>query len=295
MKCRFNRAVSLAIAVSALLLLPEPFTATVRAETNPPQSYSLGRESGRAIMEKRRQLQTIDSEVAAITLTIIDDGGEITNRQLLAATRRNDYGRFDYLVRFLAPEEISGTTLLSKEKEAGNIEQFLYLPALGMVNAITGEARRRSFMGSDFTYEDLQRESTADYQYAYVGDSRIGSRAVYKVVAVASAPGTKRITGYARRILYLHKETLDILKIEFFDASNVHEKTLEAYDYGSEEVEGSATRPHRAVMSNHLKGTTSVMTLRKSRLNVPIDADLFLRENLKSITSADVEGLLGQF
>jgi hypothetical protein len=232
--------------------------------------------------------------VTAITLTVISGDGELQNRTILTATKRNQYDRFDYLIRFLAPEEIAGTTLLSKEKEQGEIEQYLYLPALRMVNKITGDSRRNSFMGSDFTYEDLQRESTADYQYAYVGDTRIGSRPVYKVVAVASSPENKKITGYARRILFLDKGTLDILKIEFFDASNVHEKTLEAYDFGSDEVEGEATRPHRAVMSNHLKGSTSVMTLKKSRLNIPVDDAYFSRDNLQNLSPDDDANLIGK-
>lgn len=245
-------------------------------------------------MEKRREQSQIESEVSSITLTVINKGGEISNRQILSATQRNEYERFDYLIRFLAPEEIAGTTLLSKEKAQGEIDQYLYLPALKMVNAITGEARSNSFMGSDFTYEDLQRESTADYQYAYVGDTRIGQRPVYKVVAVASAPGNRKITGYARRILFLDQGSLNILKVEFFDANNVHEKTLEAFEFGSKEVEGEAARPHRAVMSNHLKGTTSVMTLRKSRLNVPIRSEVFDPEQIESLDEQTESELLGR-
>lgn len=258
------------------------------------KEYPLGRESGRAIMEERREKNRIESEISSITLTVINSSGEISNRQILTATQRNEHGRFNYLIRFLAPEEIAGTTLISKERTEGEIDQFLYLPALQMVNPITGEARRNSFMGSDFTFEDLQRESTADYEYAYVGDTRIGQSPVYKVVAVASAPGNRRITGYARRILFLDKGSLDILKVEFFDANNVHEKTLEAFEFGSEEVEGEADRPHRAVMSNHLKGTTSVMTLRKSRLNVPIRSEFFDPESIQGLDQEDEAELLGQ-
>ena len=258
------------------------------------KDYPLGRESGREIMEERQEKNRIESEISSITLTVINSSGEISNRQILTATQRNEHGRFDYLIRFLAPEEIAGTTLVSKEKTEGEVEQYLYLPALKMVNPITGEARRNSFMGSDFTYEDLQRESTADYQYAYVGDSRIGQRPVYKVVAVASSPGNRRITGYARRILYLDKQSFDILKIEFFDANNIHEKTLEAFEFGSEDVEGKAIRPHRAVMSNHLKGTTSVMTLRQSRLNVPIRPEFFNPEKIQGLDQEDEAELLGQ-
>lgn len=258
-------------------------------------TFALGRESGKKIMEMRNEKHRIDSEIALITLTVIGTGGEVQVREILAATRRNDFGRFDYLIRFLGPEEIAGTSLLSREAESGEIDQFLYLPALGMVNRITGEAQRASFMGSDFTYEDLKKESTADYEYAYVGDARIGTRLVHKVVAVASTPGNRRITGYARRILYIDAENLHILKVEFFDPSNVHEKTLEAFAFGSEEVEGEAIRPHRAVMSNHLRGTTSVMTLRRSRLDEPLDSRFFTRDTLRKFDDEDRAKLMGSW
>jgi len=255
-------------------------------------SYPLGRESGTRLIELRKKKNTVESEVATFTLTTIGSSGKTRNREILMVTRRNDFQRFDYLIRFLHPEDIAGTTFLSKETQEGAVDQYLYLPALGTVNRITGEALKTSFMGSDFTYEDLKKESTTDYEYAYVGDTRIGLRRTHKVVAVASTPENRRITGYARRILYLDQDSLEILKIEFFDATNRHEKTLEALAYGSEEVEGEAARPHRLMMTNHIRGTTSVMTLRKSKLNLPIESRLVDPNNLKEFSDSDFQTLL---
>lgn len=271
-----------------LLALPAWFSPSAQAA----KTYELGRESGREIMERWSEKQEIDTELAEMDLTTISRMGEVERRGILSAIRRNEAGLLEYWMRFTSPEDIAGTTFLAQALPNGDFNQYLFLPALGQVTPITGDSKQASFMGSDFTYEDLQRESTRDYEYAYVGDGRIGSDMVYKVVAIANSPGRKRITGYARRILHLERESLNLLRVEFFDANNVHQKTLEAFGYESGEVAGPAIRPHRVIMENHQQGTTSVLTLKTSRLNTGLPEDIFELESLGRAPASQLEHLL---
>ncbi len=268
MRLGFSRIAILLTCLTPLLLFGQ-------------EEYPLGRESGKLIIDRLINEQNIQTEVADIVLAVIDSSGNVNQRELLVAASRAERGHFNYLIRFTAPSDIAGTGLISREQDSGDIEQFLYLPALGQITPITGDSKQSSFMGSDFTYEDLQRESTQHYEYAYVGDTRIGNRMVYKVVALASTPGRKKITGYARRILFIDKLNLNVLKVEFYDKNNVHQKTLEAFDYSVQESNLTTRRPQRAVMENHIKRTTSILTLRQGRTNVPISKELFVPDSLQ--------------
>ncbi|MGJ3242533.1 MAG: outer membrane lipoprotein-sorting protein [Opitutales bacterium] len=260
------------------------------------QAFVPGGTSGEAIMEEQRKRHSVQSEIALIRLITVSRSGDMTQRDILNVVgRQPDNNRLQYLMRFTRPEEVAGTTLLAKEDEDGSVVSWLYLPALGVANRITGESQSGAFMGSDFSYEDLQKESTTDYEYTLVNEDRVGDVPAWKIVAMAKSPGRKRITGYSRRILYVDKENYNTLKIEFFDQNNVLIKTLHAFGYDAAEVEGTTMRPHRAVMTNHETETTSIITVLRSRVNQPVDNDLFTLDQVKSWSEADTEQLLGNF
>jgi hypothetical protein len=75
------------------------------------------------------------------------------------------------LIRFLFPGDIKGTGFLVLEHPGADDERFLYLPALGRVRRIAGEEKQDSFVGSDFTYEDMGGRDVADYTYAIADEA----------------------------------------------------------------------------------------------------------------------------
>ncbi len=75
------------------------------------------------------------------------------------------------LVRFTYPNDIAGTGFLVWERPGGDDDRFLYLPALGRVRRITGAERQESFVGSDFSYEDIGGRALEDYAYTLVAEN----------------------------------------------------------------------------------------------------------------------------
>ena len=78
------------------------------------------------------------------------------------------------LTRFTYPADIAGTGFLVWEhkgagtgtkEEAKEDERFLYLPSLARVRRIAGSEAQESFVGSDFTYEDIGGRRLDDYTY----------------------------------------------------------------------------------------------------------------------------------
>lgn len=108
-------------------------------------------------------------------MRLYDRQGRMRERQLrVAAFRGSEKGeRADrLLIRFLFPNDIKGTGFLVLEHPGGDDERFLYLPALGRVRRIAGEEKQDSFVGSDFTYEDIGGRELGDYTYSLAGSAQ---------------------------------------------------------------------------------------------------------------------------
>jgi hypothetical protein len=73
------------------------------------------------------------------------------------------------LIRFSYPNDIRGTGFLVWEHPDSDDERFLYLPSLGRVRRIAGAETQESFVGSDFTYEDIGGREFDEYTYAFAG------------------------------------------------------------------------------------------------------------------------------
>jgi hypothetical protein len=72
------------------------------------------------------------------------------------------------LVRFTYPNDIKDTAFLTWEHPNADAERFLYLPSLGRVRRIAGSESQESFVGSDFTFEDIGGRELDDYAYRLI-------------------------------------------------------------------------------------------------------------------------------
>jgi hypothetical protein len=74
------------------------------------------------------------------------------------------------LIRFSYPNDIDGTGFLVWQHPGEDDERFLYLPALGRVRRIAGSEAQESFVGSDFTYEDIGGREFENYSYRLLSE-----------------------------------------------------------------------------------------------------------------------------
>ncbi len=155
-------------------------------------------------------------------MELIDKNGSVRIREFVSLRKDFD-GLRKQLIRFTAPADIAGTAFLNIEKvNADDTEQHLYLPALKRTRRIVASQMSRSFVNSDFTYEDMHRHSVAEWQYALDGIEIIGEHDCYILV---STPKQKTDTQYGRTISWIGKDNFIPLKVFFFDNRDRHIKT----------------------------------------------------------------------
>lgn len=169
-------------------------------------------------------------------LAFRDSGAETQVRMLLAAPNgairerkalvrsRMENGLARTTVNFLAPPDVAGTKFLLIENSARPDDQYIYLPALKRVRRIAASQRQGSFMGSDFTYADLEGRDIENARYQKVGEETIGNAACHVIDASPLAQGDSH---YSRIRLWIRKDNHVGLRSFFYDGSGALVKKLE--------------------------------------------------------------------
>jgi outer membrane lipoprotein-sorting protein/methionine-rich copper-binding protein CopC len=147
------------------------------------------------------------------------------------------------LVELTAPKEVRGQTFLFAENKKSEDNVWMYVPAFKVTRRIEGSQKSGSFLGSHFTYADLESRDLKDAKYKRLKDDKIGEHAVF-VIESTPAKGSD----YSKIISYIRKSDSMPLKMRFFDGSGDEAKTLfveklDKTDAGQTFVERMTLRP----------------------------------------------------
>src|SRR6056297_989203 len=145
---RPTAAAQTALLIAALLFLPAAGLFAITGEEVAENVYN--RDTG----------QTMHS---LAELNLIESDGSTSDRLIENWTRDPENGTGASVIVFHKPASVQNTRFLTVENESGSDDQWIYLPGLGRVRRIAASEGDSSFMGTDFTYDDMQsREVGAD-------------------------------------------------------------------------------------------------------------------------------------
>ena len=143
--------------------------------------------NGEKIMQKQRDLHETqyDFELQKITLINLKSKKK-KERKAKRYIKQMSKDIYRSLFVFLKPTEIRGTGLLNWQNEDRDADQWIYLPVRKKMQRIAGSGKKRYFMGTDFTYEDLEIEKIKDYSYQCTEEKECGKKKkCYIVKAIA--------------------------------------------------------------------------------------------------------------
>jgi hypothetical protein len=154
-------------------------------------------------------------------LVLTDKDGKKQDRLFSAWGKRDPQGLRRTLVRFESPAAVEGVAFLMTQREKEADEQYLYLPKFKSTRRIGGASERQgSFMGSDFSYADLERKDVREATYELLADEAVGGKPCAHVVAKPKGP-----SAYARIELWIRREDAVALRIAMFDTEGKLLKT----------------------------------------------------------------------
>jgi outer membrane lipoprotein-sorting protein len=229
--------------------------------------------TGRDIMEKVDNRYTGDDQIAEMTMTLIKSSGRKRVRKV--KVWQKDYGKNDKsLMRFLEPADVRGTGFLVWEHESKDDDQWLYLPALKKVRRISSKEKEKSFMGTDFSYDDLGSHDLDDYDYAFLRSETFNDQDCY---VIKSVPKPEKKKSYSKTISWIRKDIFIATKIEFYDKKGEFLKRMHAFNI---EKINEIWTTKKMEMENVQKKHITILELENVRYNIGLKDNIFTERNL---------------
>lgn len=232
--------------------------------------------TGREIMEKQKELQKVNTEIELQKMILVDKSGAKSNREVRRKLRDEGDDNYKTLIVFMEPSDIKGTALRTIQHKKAEDEQFLFLPARGKPQRIAKGSKKNYFMGTDYTYEDLQSEELDDFEYKFLRKEECHDKDKNQCFVVQAIPTNKEVrkeSGYGKRILWIRTDIFATAKTEYYSKREKLVKTQFNYDF--QNIKGTVWRAKRALMDNKRKKHKTLTASVTIEINKDIDSKVF--------------------
>ena len=219
--------------------------------------------TGDEVLQKVDEALVHDNQVARLSMILTDKSGITQNREIELFQKEGG----KRLIRFLKPADIKGVTFLSLPGD----EMYIYMPALGKVRRIASHTKNQSFMGSDFSYEDMGGEKFSKESNVKVFKEE-GNNYLLEV------PSTKKDASYSILKMVVNKETFIASKIEFYDKAGRLYKVMT--NSSVENVEGKWVAKE-IKMENKQNQHTTQLKMIKISFDQNLSDDIFTQRNMQ--------------
>ena len=264
----WRRAFSLALGIASLALAP------VLAQAETPEEKGL-----RIALESREHSDGFGNFTAAMRMVLRDRHGRESIRQMrfkvLEAPQDGEGDKSLFV--FDQPRDVQGTALLTHVHTNSEDDQWLYLPALKRVKRISASKRAGSFMGSEFTFEDMSSPEVEEYHHRYLRDEPCGELTCMVTEQVPLDPKS----GYSRKVVWQDGGEYRTWKVELHDRKGMHVKTLTFEDY--QQYQDRFWRAGKQTMANHQTGARTVLLWTDYRFGTDLDDREFTHTALRRI------------
>lgn len=179
------------------------------------------------------------------------------------------------LMTFLSPADVKGTKFLNYEHINKDDDQWLYLPAIKRVKRIASKNKSGSFMGSEFSYEDLSSFSVK--KYIFSGDAKKEKINGAEYFVGARIPVSKN-SGYTKEISWVDTKTFLIKKVDYYDRKKELLKTAFFDDY--KKIKG-IWRVGKMTMTNHQNGKKTILVWKNEKIKIGLKDRNFHKRVLK--------------
>jgi hypothetical protein len=215
-----------------------------------------------------------ESSISQTEMILINASGQRSVRELEMKTLEGEDGD-KTISTFLTPADVKGTKTLGHEHLERDDDQWLYLPALKRVKRIASRNKSGSFMGSEFSYEDIGNQNYKKYTYGdKIEEVELNGIKCYKGSRI---PKDKN-SGYTKQVSWVAKDTFLLQQIEYYDRKSELLKTATFSDY--KEIDG-VWRIGKIEMKNHQNDKSTVLIWKEDKVKVGLTAKEFNKRVLK--------------
>jgi hypothetical protein len=213
---------------------------------------------------------------ARVMMKLISKGGQERVRELTML--RKNYGAAGgeqkYFMYFFRPADVKDMTFMVYKYPAKDDDRWLFVPAINMVRRIAAQDKSSSFVGSDFTYEDVSGRDVEDDNHTIVREEKLDGQDCY---VVKSAPKAQDVD-YSYKLSWIDKGNLLPLKDEYYAKNGELYRVFNGEEI--KDVKGFPTITKRT-MKNLQSGHRTEVTFTETDYNIGIEDNLFSERFLK--------------
>jgi outer membrane lipoprotein-sorting protein len=182
----------------------------------------------------------------------------------------------DYAIIYItSPARDKGTVTLKRKKEVWN-----WIPAARRVIKIPPSMMQQPWMGSNFSNDDLVRESSIirDYEHKLAGSNKIEGYDCHKIVLI---PKPDAGIVYSKVVMWVSKDDYLQLKSQYYDEDGSIVKTMKGSDV---KKMGGRLIPTKLEMIPHdKKGEKTVLIYNSIDFNKKLKKSFFSEKNMKRV------------
>lgn len=288
-------------ALAALILLPsliltfrprfifgkarERLTPTPEVATAILLTLGLGLLSGTAqgaeltaekIMKKNFVSTKVLDSVSDATFTLINKNGQERVRKTFGTTKLRPNGVDNMrMVRFLSPPDVKGTVTLLIEHSDKDDDIWVYLPALKKVRRLVSSNKKDSFVGTDFSYEDVIGQKVEEWNHRLVKEDEVDGQPCYVIESLPKNETVKSNSGYGKRVTWIRKDNFVMIKGEVSDQALQPLKTFTFTDVQLVDPTRGKWQQMRLETDNVQTGHRTVIQFENFKANQNIKDDFF--------------------
>ena len=227
-------------------------------------------QDAKKIVSKADELMKSKSSYSEITMTVVKPDWSRT-MSMKAWALEPDYS----MIYITEPARDKGTVTLKRKNEVWN-----WLPSAQKVIKIPPSMMLQSWMGSDFTNDDLVKESSIvkDYTHKLLGEEKLNGYDCYKIEMI---PKPEAGVVWGKIITWVSKEKYLQVKVDYYDEDGFLVKSFNGTD--EKKMDGRDVFTHWEMVPVDKPGNKTIMDYTKILFNYDINASFFSEQNMKRV------------
>ncbi len=228
------------------------------------------------VMERVYSLKKPKTSIMEIKLELVRKKGKREKKKVREFIRYEKYYdsgpyRSKSVSRFTEPKMINGTGLLSWVERDGNTQQWFFLPKLKKPKKISTKEKSKSFLNTDFIYEDLESRSLGMDSLVSIGTEFLDNLQCHVIIAWPN-----NTSNYFFRKIWINNQNWQICKVEYYTNETTKEKTL----FLSKFIEKDGfTTPGKFIMEV-VNGNKTIMEIISFQPDIGLKEEIFSKSFL---------------
>jgi outer membrane lipoprotein-sorting protein len=216
-----------------------------------------------------------DDGRAVVTMELKDKKGKTRTRKFtMVRLDIEEGGAQKYYTYFTEPSDVRRTSFMVWKEPDKDDARWIYIPALDLVKRISANDKTSSFVGSDFSYEDVSGRHWNDDEHKLLRSEEVEGRRYY---VIESVPKADKV--FAKKITWVSLDLMLPEREEYYDKKGELTRIFEAE--GVEEIGGFPTVTKRR-MTNVKKNHSTLVEFSEVEYNIGLEDNLFTERYLKA-------------